>query len=72
MNLMKYVKCRQHGTIAPLIRASRGEPVIVDQLKRAVIGGIDLALERLGSDKQTSDAFKEAREKINESHRQIA
>ena len=63
---------QQHGAIAPLIRAARGEPVNVDQLKRAVIGGIDLALERLGSDKQTSDAFKEAREKINESHRQIA
>ena len=56
---------QESAVFAPLIRAARGEPVDVNQLKHALIGGIDLALERLGSDKQTSDAFKKAREIIN-------
>jgi hypothetical protein len=55
---------QEYALFAPLIIA-RGEPVDVNQLKHALIGGIDLALERLGSDKQTSDAFKKAREIIN-------
>jgi hypothetical protein len=63
---------QEHVPIGPLIRAARGEPVEFDQLKRAVIGGINMALELLASDKQASDAFKKAREIINKSHRQIA
>ena len=55
---------QEYALFAPLIIA-RGEPVDVNQLKHAVIGCIDLALERLGSNKQTSDAFKKAREIIN-------
>ena len=63
---------QQHGAIAPLIRAARGELVEFNQLKRAVIGGIDIALESLASDKQASDAFKSGWQIINKSHRQIA
>ena len=59
---------QESAVFAPLIRAARGEPVDVNQLKHALIGGVDLALERLGSDKQTSDAFKKAREIINEAN----
>ena len=55
---------QEYALFAPLLIA-RGEPVDVNQLKHALIGCIDLALERLGSDKQTSDAFKKAREIIN-------
>jgi hypothetical protein len=54
---------QEYALFAPLIIA-RGEPVDVNQLKHALVGSIDLALERLGSDKQTSDAFKKAREII--------
>ena len=63
---------QERGAIAPLIRAARGELVEFNQLKRAVIGGIDIALESLASDKHASDAFKNARQIINKSHRQIA
>jgi hypothetical protein len=55
---------QEYALFAPL-RIARGEPVDVNQLKHALIGCIDLALERLGSDKQTSDAFKKAREIID-------
>jgi hypothetical protein len=55
---------QEYAVFAPLIIA-RGEPVGVTQLKHAVIGCIDLALERLGSDQQTSAAFKKARETID-------
>jgi|GEM_PF-3586172 hypothetical protein len=55
---------QEYALFAPLIIA-RGEPVDVNQLKHALIGCIDLALERLGSDKQTSDAFTQAREIIS-------
>ena len=63
---------QERGAIAPLIRAARGELVEFNQLKRAVIGGINMTLELLTSDQKASDAFKEAREIINKSHRQIA
>ena len=63
---------QERGAIAPLIRAARGELVEFNQLKRAVIGGIDIALESLASDKQASDAFKSGWQIINKSHRQIA
>nr|MDQ6866558.1 hypothetical protein [Thermoproteota archaeon] len=55
---------QEYALFAPLIIA-RGEPTEVNQLKHALIGCIDLALERIGSDKQTSDAFKKAREIID-------
>jgi len=63
---------QQHGAIAPLIRAARGELVEFNQLKHAVITGIDITLELLTSDQKASDAFKKAREIINKSYRQIA
>lgn len=63
---------QERGAIAPLIRAARGELVEFNQLKRAVICVINIALELLTSDKQASDAFKNARQIINKSHRQIA
>jgi hypothetical protein len=55
---------QEYALFAPLIIA-RGEPVDVNQLKHAVSGCIDLALERLGSNQQASAAFKKAREIIN-------
>ncbi|MFZ0897345.1 MAG: hypothetical protein WAZ77_22810 [Candidatus Nitrosopolaris sp.] len=55
---------QEYTLFAPL-RIARGEPVDANQLKHAVIGSIDLALERLGSDKQMSDTFRKAREIIN-------
>jgi len=54
---------QEYASFAPLITA-RGEPVDVNQLKHALIGSIDLALEKIGSDKQASDAFKKAKEII--------
>ena len=63
---------QQHGAIAPLIRAARGELVEFNQLKHAVITGINITLELLTSDQKASDAFKKAREIINKSYRQIA
>jgi hypothetical protein len=54
---------QEYAVFAPL-RAARGEPVDVNQLKRAVTYGIDMALERLGSNNQASDAFKKARDII--------
>ena len=55
---------QEYALFAPLLIA-RGEPADINKLKHALIGGIDLALERLGSDQQTSAAFKKAREIIN-------
>ncbi|HET7147660.1 MAG TPA: hypothetical protein VFI73_04095 [Candidatus Nitrosopolaris sp.] len=55
---------QESALFAPLTMA-RGEPVEVNQLKHAVTGCIDLALERLGSDHQASAVFKKAREIIN-------
>jgi hypothetical protein len=55
---------QEYALFAPLIIARR-EPVHVNQLKHAVSGCIDLALERLGSNQQASAAFKKAREIIN-------
>jgi hypothetical protein len=55
---------QEYALFAPLLIA-RGEPVDANQLKHAVIGCIDLALGRHGLDKQTSDAFKKAREIID-------
>ena len=57
-------KMQEYAIFAPLLIA-RGEPVDANQLKHAVIGCIDLALGRHGLDKQTSDAFKKAREIID-------
>jgi len=56
---------QEYAVFAPVIRAARGEPADVNQLKRALIGGIDVAIERLGSDQQASAAFKKAREIID-------
>ena len=58
---------QEYAVFAPLIIA-RGEPVEVNQLKHAVIGCIDLALERIVSNQQASAAFKKAREIINVPH----
>ena len=55
---------QEYALFAPLLIA-RGEPADISKLKHALIGSIDLALERLGSDKQMSDAFKKARGIIN-------
>ena len=63
---------QEHGAIAPLIRAARGEQVDFNDLKHAVIRGIDVALARLSSDKLASDAFKKARNIITESKIRIA
>lgn len=42
-----------------------------NQLKRAVITGINITLELLTSDQKASDTFKKATEIINKSYRQI-
>ena len=56
---------QESAVFAPLIRAARGEPTDVQQLRHALIGGMDVAIESIGSDKQASNAFKKAREIIN-------
>jgi len=55
---------QEYALFAPLL-ITRGEPTDISKLKHALIGSIDLALERLGSDKQMSNAFKKARQIIN-------
>jgi hypothetical protein len=54
---------QEYAAFAPL-RSARGEPLDINQLKHAVIRGIDVAIEKVGSDKQASDAFKNARDII--------
>jgi hypothetical protein len=59
----KIREMQEYAVFAPL-RAARGEPVNVNHLRRAVTFGIDMALERLGSNNQASYAFKQARDII--------
>ena len=54
----------------PLIKAARGEPIDINQLKHAIIDGLDVAIGRLGS--EPSYAFKAARDMINEPNNKAA
>ena len=54
------------ATLAPLIKAARGEKVQVDQLKHAFTSSMTLAINRIGPDNQLSDVFRRARDAINE------
>jgi hypothetical protein len=64
-NEVEEVRETQESALFAPLKIARGEPVEVNQLKHAVIGCIDLALEGLGSNQQASAAFKKAREIIN-------
>jgi hypothetical protein len=55
---------QESAAFAPLIKAARGEPIDVKRLRHALIGGMDVAIESIGSDQQASNAFKKAREII--------
>jgi hypothetical protein len=56
---------QENQALVHLIRAARGERVEVDQLRHTIVGGMDLAIKRIGPDKQASFAFKKARESCN-------
>ena len=44
------------AALMPLIKTARGEPIDINQLKHAIIDGLDVAIGRLGS--EPSYAFK--------------
>jgi DNA repair exonuclease SbcCD ATPase subunit len=56
---------QESATLAPLIKATRGEKVEVGRLKHAFIGAMDIAISRIGPDNEASDAFKRAKDMVN-------
>jgi hypothetical protein len=56
---------QESATLAPLIKAARGEKVEVGRLKHAFIGAMDIAISRIGPDNEASDAFKRAKDMVN-------
>jgi hypothetical protein len=60
-NELDEVRERQEYAVFASLRTATGEPVDINQLKHAVISGLDVAIEKVGSDKQALDAFKKAR-----------
>lgn len=55
---------QEHAIFAPL-RIARGEPTEVNQLKHALISGIDAAIEKVNSNEQALNALKNARDIIS-------
>jgi hypothetical protein len=60
------IRDRQEGALlVPLIKAARGEEIEVDRVRHAIVDTLDLAINKIGSDKQASYVFKNARDMIN-------
>jgi hypothetical protein len=57
---------RREGTLlVPLVKAARGEEIEVDRVRHAIVNTLDLAISKIGSDRQASYIFKNARDMID-------
>jgi hypothetical protein len=45
---------QEFAALVPLIKAARGEEVKFDRVKHAIVNTLDLAINKIGSDKQAS------------------
>jgi chaperonin cofactor prefoldin len=59
------IEMQENAMLVPLVKAARGEEVKVDRIKNAIITTLDLVIRKIGSDRQASYAFKNAKDMIN-------